>query len=293
MSATGRTLVVNADDLGLSPAVDRGILAAHREGIVTSTSLLVTLPGFPAAVERLRACPALGVGIHLSLTCGQRVSPAHARSKLTGADGRLPSLRRLIARLALRRLDVEELTLELCAQVDRARAAGIQITHLDTHHNVHLHPLVWRAVERVAAEQRIAWVRFRGQAPLLWAAPRGAGLQGLLQRARQRAGAALVARAARGADPGVPRWIAGAPAPAGGVATGLEELLRALPVGVTELVCHPGEVDAELFRWDPGSGDRLAELEALRRPELRAELAASGVRCTHYGALGPAAELGA
>jgi predicted glycoside hydrolase/deacetylase ChbG (UPF0249 family) len=65
--ATSRTLIVNADDFGLSPGVNSGIIAAHRNGIVTSTSLMVRHPAAAQAVELARRCPRLSVGLHVDL----------------------------------------------------------------------------------------------------------------------------------------------------------------------------------------------------------------------------------
>src|SRR5215831_16051926 len=96
---TPRQLVINADDFGLSEGVNRGILAAHAAGSVTSTSLLVNLPAFDHAVAGAREAPRLGVGLHFNVTAGAPVLPAErVRSLCDPRTGDFHPLRRLVQR---------------------------------------------------------------------------------------------------------------------------------------------------------------------------------------------------
>ena len=100
-TAEGRRarLVINADDFGLSAGVNRGILAAHAAGTVTSTSLLPNLPAFDDAVRSARATPTLGIGLHFNLTTGAPVSaPDQVPSLVDSATGQFHALRVLAAR---------------------------------------------------------------------------------------------------------------------------------------------------------------------------------------------------
>ncbi|HKY50647.1 MAG TPA: ChbG/HpnK family deacetylase, partial [Candidatus Limnocylindria bacterium] len=81
------SVVVTADDLGLSPAVTRGILEAHRRGVVRSTSLLVTYPGAEEAAALARAEPELEIGLHIDLVGGRPVSDPAAVPSLCDEDG--------------------------------------------------------------------------------------------------------------------------------------------------------------------------------------------------------------
>jgi len=137
-----RRLIVNADDFGFTRGVNEGIVRAHREGIVTATTLMADGAAFEHAVELARATPSLDVGVHLVL----------------GEGGRLP--RRLPA-FVVRAVawSAGRVEREFVRQVEKVKAAGISPSHLDTHKHVHLLPWVMSAAARVAARFGIGWVR--------------------------------------------------------------------------------------------------------------------------------------
>src|SRR5271165_1927527 len=112
-------LVVTADDFGLSPGVDRGILEAFRLGIVRSTALLVNFPDVSDSVARLSQEPDLEVGIHLNLTAGPPVLPPKLVPSLVGTDGTFHNFATFFARVALSRIDWGEVALEWQAQFER------------------------------------------------------------------------------------------------------------------------------------------------------------------------------
>ena len=279
-----KLLVVNADDFGLSPAVSRGIVRAHREGLVTSASVITNLPDFAGTLERLRECPELGVGVHLNLTCGPPLAPDSA---LAGVSGELPPPRTLLARLASGRVRSADIESELTAQVAKLVGVGIELDHLDSHHNVHLHPWVRAAVERVAERFGIRWVRFRGQMPRL--APRlGGSTAARLRRLARHAIARLACRLAATTWEGSERRAAifGAPQIEGvSAAAWLRAALAAAGEGVTEIACHPGTADRTLLERDPATRGREEELGALLDPALRSLALARGFTLTHYGRL--------
>src|SRR4051794_1468755 len=95
--ASAVSLVVNADEFGISEGVSRGILIAHREGIVTSTSVLGNCPDLPGAKAMLEGAPKLGIGLSLTLVGGAPVSPPTTVPSLVGADGRLHHRARAVA----------------------------------------------------------------------------------------------------------------------------------------------------------------------------------------------------
>ena len=127
-----RTLIVNADDFGLTGGVSRGILEAHRRGIVTSTTMIVTRPVDPASIEALRAS-GLGVGLHLNLTLGAPIADPRRVPSLVDADGKFVR----DAPAAAARAVKDEARIELGNQIDAfRRAMGRFPTHLDSHHHV-------------------------------------------------------------------------------------------------------------------------------------------------------------
>src|SRR5215467_6465602 len=120
-----KNLIVNADDLGWTQGVNRGIAEAHRNGIVTSTSLLANSCAFEDGVRTARDLPRLGVGVHLNLSDGKPVAPPERVKSLLGKDGQFSgSPESLLFRLTTKILDCKEVEIEWGAQIEKVRAAG-------------------------------------------------------------------------------------------------------------------------------------------------------------------------
>src|SRR5262249_31531018 len=113
-----RQLVVNADDFGISRGVNRGIVEAHRQGLVTSASLMPNLPSAEDAPPRATTCPDLGLALPLTLTAGRPLTPPHLVPTLVDADGQFLVLGTLLARLSLGKVRTDEIARELTAQVE-------------------------------------------------------------------------------------------------------------------------------------------------------------------------------
>src|SRR5881628_2433853 len=126
-----RRLIVNADDFGLTSGVSAGILAAHRHGIVSSTTVLATAAIDAVAVSALRDS-GLGVGLHVNLTLGRPLTGARS---LVDTDGRFVR----DPRHAAARADVKDVEREVTAQIEKFTSLmRRRPTHLDTHHHVGL-----------------------------------------------------------------------------------------------------------------------------------------------------------
>lgn len=153
-------ILVHADDLGMSSAVNTAILSALADGTVTSTSVLATGPAFSDAMARLPAGACLGV--HLDLTGFPSINGAHPLAELAAvaAEGseHLPAA---IARLV--REHPSMILDEWRAQVERVRAAGREVTHLDSHQHVHWMPALWPALQTLLVETGIRAVRGIGR----------------------------------------------------------------------------------------------------------------------------------
>lgn len=269
-----RGLIVNADDFGLSPGVSRGILRAHREGIVTSTTFMVNFPWAAEMAELLRGAPRLGVGLHLNLTTGAPVLPPSQVPSLVGPDGRF---RRSLLRL-LRRLRPAEAEREWSAQVERFVALlGRLPTHLDTHRYLQAYPPLCGVMLRVARRYGVPAVRVLP--PDVFPAgtfPRWSPA-GLLLGASLRRTTAMVRQSGLAAPD---RTMAGD--------FDLPVLLARLDrvgEGVTEIVAHPGEVDDQLRQLSSLLGRREVELAALTAPAARERVEARGIRLMHFGDL--------
>ncbi|MGB9236082.1 MAG: ChbG/HpnK family deacetylase, partial [Terriglobales bacterium] len=156
-----RQLIVNADDFGLTSGVNRAIVEAHRDGIVSSATLMATGGAFDDAVQSGRALPNLSVGCHVVLVDGSPVAPASALDTLVAIRSAEPekfysSLSAFAARATLGGFDREQLVEEITAQIRKLQSAGIEVTHLDSHKHAHLFPEILAAMLRAA---RICGVR--------------------------------------------------------------------------------------------------------------------------------------
>ncbi len=257
-------LVVNADGFGMDAALSRGILRAHREGIVTSTSVIGNCEDPAALRQQLATVPELGVGVHLTLTAGAPVARPSSVRSLLGPDDRFPGQASdvfLAWAKAIPRGD--EVEREFDAQVSRLREAGLAIDHLNTHQNVGFMPVVGRAVENVARRHGIAGVRTAMERPTLaWLTElrRGlttAALGGLAWFNRRQMGA-----------------LRHGPTSWGYFERGrldeirILEILGRLSPGVHELICAPrAEDDTQI----------TGELAALQSPRVREGLSRRGI----------------
>ena len=277
-----RRLIVNADDFGLHAAVNRGILAAHTEGIVSSTSLMAGGAAFDDAVRIAKQCPQLGVGVHLTLVGARPVLPvAEVSSLLDEAGDFYGSYPLFIKRFLRGKIRLAEVERELAAQIDRVRMAGIQPSHLDSHQHLHVLPGIGGLVLDLSRRFSIRAIRIPAEpVAFIGATPatvgrlvgRG-GLTMLANLFRQHAAAAGI----RTSDHFYGML-------AGGQLTepAILAILRRLPPGDSELMTHPGFADeslADAFRWDYQWD---AERQALTAPAVRALLAERQIRLISF-----------
>src|ERR1700685_4677998 len=109
-----KEVILNADDFGLTRGVNEGIIRGHREGILTSATLMATGPAFDDAVERALANPDLGVGCHLVLVGGRGVSPPAEIPSLPDAPGKMPEfLTAFVAKISTEKINPAEIEREL------------------------------------------------------------------------------------------------------------------------------------------------------------------------------------
>ncbi len=231
-----KRLIVTADDVGLDPGMTEGAIRAHREGVVTACSIVANGRAFDDAVRRLRDVPSLEVGVHLTLV---------EEKSLTGI-----ALPRSWRSFVLARITPAQIESELRAQIEKVRATGLRITHLNGHQHLHALPRIFAIVMKLAGDFGIGYVRrihdFGGQAGLL----------------RHASIAVLNAMRSEGTND---RTIGVMQA---GHLTRIEPLLDHVH-GVTELVTHPGAGVSSYAHW---GYDWDAETRALCDPELRSAI---------------------
>ena len=282
---TGKHVIINGDDFGFSPAITAGILQAHRDGVLTSTTLASNMPAAAEAVAQLVDAPDLGVGVHLNASQGPPLSDA-GRDHLAGADGQMAYTGDGLLKAALFRRTVRDaLEAEFDAQIQWAIDHGVRPTHLDSHRHCHGLPVIFKRVIRLARRYDIAFVRrYRETLPGRdW--PEAEDKQRRVSKWLNRFGR-LHSFHAKGRLATTGTW--------GIRHTGLIDaawLTRAaqrLPEGVTEIMTHPGLAD-DLPDGHSRLGDaRPGELAALCDPRVRDAFERAGVRRIHYGHLLPA-----
>ena len=156
-------LIINADDFGVHPSVNAGILSAYRNGVVSSLSLMVTMPLLDDTCRELRASGA-PAGLHLCLTQGRAISAPESLPDLVDETGNFRHSARKLLMLGTRSHEVgtllHQVRNEFFAQFGLARDQGIDLTHVDTHQHIHMNPAILSIVEQLAPRfgvRRIRW----------------------------------------------------------------------------------------------------------------------------------------
>jgi hypothetical protein len=268
-------LIVNADDYGFTPAVSAGIRAAHNEGIVTSTTVLILAPSARADLRLAKSeCPGLGIGVHLALTGGWRPLLGRTTPTLGNYRRRLPSSADLVR--VLSRVNPDEVRAEWQAQIEAVTKAGVDPDHLDAHHNVaYRSEKLFEVLLELAAEHALP-VRL----PVSPRTPAGASTRTpaaapLLpgEQLRKLASAHGIAHPDRLLDG----------FGSGATTEGLIGLLGELPATeLAELMCHPGNVDWRLRARSSYTGGRAKELAILTDDRVRQAIEARSIRLTRF-----------
>jgi hopanoid biosynthesis associated protein HpnK len=286
-----RRLIVNADDFGLTAGVNRAIVEANTNGIVTSSTLMASGRAFDDAASLAKQTPQLDVGCHLVLIDGEPVLDARRLPTITSSTSGTPrfpnGLKSFAARALTGRLDPDEIEAEASAQIRKIQSAGIHVSHLDSHKHTHLFPAVLRPVLRAAFACGVRAVRnpFGPRRPLR--------LGELVMRpnlwTRYAEVRILRTLAGKFRDAVTRQGIATPDGTFGIVVTGAldEKLFRAIaaliPEGTWEFVCHPGYNDSDLQHANTRLREsRETELRLLTMPEAKELLEAEGISLISY-----------
>ncbi len=272
-----RRLIVNGDDFGSSRQVNEAVILAHRRGILTSASLMVTGAAFEHAVALARDNPHLAVGLHLTLVDGRPVLPArdlpHVARK-TGAFRASPARAGLHYFLSpgARR----ELFPEIAAQFERFAQSGLRLSHVDAHCHLHVHPVVLEAIVQIARTYGVRRVRVPADSlvsalPFLRSAPWAGGyallfrlLTSRMKRKLRRQGFVFPGRVY------------------GNLLTGrmsreyVLSLLDGVPPGFSEIYFHPSLPDSAR------DTQPFRELSILMDPDVRSKIDRLGIILSTY-----------
>jgi hopanoid biosynthesis associated protein HpnK len=274
-----RAVIINGDDFGLHRQVNLGILEAHRDGVLTSASILAAGEAFADAVAIARQCPRLEVGVHLALTEVTPCAPPAQVPALVDGSGRFSgNTLAVIGGIIAGRIPAPQIEAEFRAQLERVRAAGLPISHLDGHQHVHMAPACARVVARLAREYGIVAVRLSRE-PLSWpcSASPARKLERFLLNVGLRVASWRAARIFRRAGLAFPDRFFGF-ANAGRMEREIAARLAAAEPGVTEIGCHPGLSDADLDRVTGWGYHWEQETQALCCEDARAALNRSGAQ---------------
>ncbi len=242
-------LIINADDFGLTPGINRSVEDLHRAGALTSATLMAGGPAFQDAIAVAHRSPSLGVGCHIVLTDGIPISRPESIPSLIGPDGKSfrPSLLAFATAALTGQLREQDIRSEALAQIRLLQRSGIQVTHLDTHKHAHLFPSVSRPLLEVACQASVRAIRNPFEQP--WSLDLGHGTRlrslqiHMLNSFEHHFTSNPILREGS---------VATTDGSAGIAATGfldrttLRDLLQQLPAGTWELVCHPGYIDEDL-----------------------------------------------
>ena len=283
-----RKLIINADDFGFTSGVNRGIKKAISEGIVTSVSVMPNMPLAAEIKEISRQFPQISIGIHLNLTKGWPLLPLEKVSSLVDEEGYF--LNRPAKLMA--KADLKELEAEIRAQFDFLIACGVEISHLDSHHHLHYHPQVLPLAVQIAAEYGIKAVRYPDERfftgnpdaihDFVWDYfyPQEVKVEDFYL-AWQKGREISEGLGMKSPENYVPDFFTKGK-------IGLNNLLALaenLPEGISELFCHPGQVDEDLRKMSSYTEEREIELYTLTLPGLREDFEQLGIELVNYWAV--------
>ena len=224
-------LIVNADDFGYSKGINYGIIEAHRNGIVNSTTMMMNMPGVSHAVDLAKENPNLKVGIHLVLTCGKPLLTDVPT--LVDQDGFFKKNRDILES----NISLEELEREWTAQVEKFLETGLTLTHIDSHHHVHTVPRFLPIVQKLSKKYNLSVRRVSDHA-----------LEGVPPYS----------------DVFLHEFYG-----EGATYDYFEKIITQVQDGQTvEVMCHPGYLDHEVLNNSSYAKDRVTEVEILTSIKL-------------------------
>jgi len=283
-SVVPKRIIVSGDDFGMSAGVNVGIIAGHRQGILTDASLMVNGAACRQAVELAHATPTLSVGLHLVLVQGTAAAvPSSVPGLVDGAErfrtNSVAAGLRYFFAPALR----AQLEREICAQLEKFFAFGLTLSHVDGHLNIHMHPTVLAILLRLAPRYGIRAIRLpREPWTVSLRLDRREPGRKLVEAVIFRSLSRYAAPRLNGQGIRYPDQVFGLHQSGHMDERYVLGVLSALPAGLTEIYSHPAVSDEETRRWRPPDYEGDAELAALTSPQVRAAVQEAAIQRVSY-----------
>ena len=271
-----RRLIVNADDYGRTPSVSRGICDAHLNGLVTTTTVMINLPGALEDVRRgIECAPNLAFGVHLNLTCGKPLTPPDRVPTLIDANGRFHGKDLIFSNPEM--LDLAEVKIECKAQIERFLQTEAELDHIDSHHHFGIACAeIWILLSDLAVEYdcgvRTPFPNDVHEEDLFELFPAD-----MIDFSRTQAKVQLETLAIPHPDYFYASFFGKT-----AVLDHLIKLLEKLPNGVSEIMCHPGYSDDSLEQTSGYNRIREQELAALTDQSALLAIASGNIELHTY-----------
>jgi predicted glycoside hydrolase/deacetylase ChbG (UPF0249 family) len=281
-----RRLIINADDFGLSHGITDGILRAHRDGIVTSTSLMVNQSASEYAIAQIPQAPKLSVGVHLNICEGQPVLPPSQVPSLVTKNGTFLAPELMIRKLWRCQISFREVEAEFRAQIRWMKDRGVMPTHADSHRHMHHYPSAILSYYRALVKEGIRWARgLRHRASpndgVVGGPYSGSILRRMTVSAYSEFFQGMVLRKLFFPDSCIvlhPRYRGKLEL----LTDGWTAVLENLPDGFYEVGCHPGTYEAGFSEHDEICERREIELSVLTKPHLRSVVERNHIELIAY-----------
>ena len=278
-----KRVIINADDFGLIQGVNEGIIQAHREGVLSSATLMANAPGFEHAVELAGQNPDLGVGVHLNILRGKPLSESrYVGSLITEGGVFCPSVFQLFRGLKSGRINLGQVERELRTQIEKVMNAGISPSHLDSEKHSHMLGPLFSVVLKLALDYRVTKIRFSREFCLT---PRLAqmGKSLLISLSGSALKERMKAEGIKSSD-----HFCGICDSGRMTAERLQKSLSRLKDGVTEIMVHPGFISQDLIELEKTFGSyyinrcRELELKALLDSRVKKILSDRGIQLINF-----------
>ena len=265
-----REIIVNADDFGLTEGINRGIIYGYQNGIVTRASIMASGSAFNHAISLSKDNPGLPIGIHLTLVAERPVSPTDKIRSLIGSNGLFfKDYKTFLVKYFKHKIKLEEIHIEIEAQMEMLQNRGLRINHIDSHQHLHMLPGIFELVFTAAKKLGIEKIR------LLRA--NGLRLKSMRELALTLMQKACLRKIERKGIKFIPNYW-GMSRNSVLKEEALLSFINKIIPGVTEIVCHPGYVDSEYReKYSDWGYCPEEELRALTSEKVKRELNAQNI----------------